>query len=88
MNPILLACTRTLKSGATWAGRLGQSRKRGIVSEKSISVKGNAASEHILRKHGFQYMSREQIEGSDRVLRRYELTKPDREIPDLQDSSA
>ena len=36
---------------------------------------GNAASEHILRKFGFRYVSREQIPRSGRVLLLYELSK-------------
>ena len=34
---------------------------------------GNAASEHILRKFGFTYLSREEVPGSDRIILGYEL---------------
>jgi [ribosomal protein S5]-alanine N-acetyltransferase len=36
---------------------------------------GNAASEHILRKFGFTYLSREEIPGSGRIILAYELSR-------------
>ncbi len=36
---------------------------------------GNVASEHILRKFGFKYVSREEIPSSGRIILRYELCK-------------
>ncbi len=37
--------------------------------------KGNDASEHILRKFGFHYVSREEIPGRGRILHFYELPR-------------
>jgi ribosomal-protein-alanine N-acetyltransferase len=37
--------------------------------------KGNDASEHILQKFGFKYISREEIPASGRVINLYELTR-------------
>jgi RimJ/RimL family protein N-acetyltransferase len=37
--------------------------------------KGNAVSEHILRKFGFKFISSEEIPASDRIINLYELTK-------------
>jgi ribosomal-protein-alanine N-acetyltransferase len=39
--------------------------------------KGNAASEHILQKFGFKYISQEEIPASGRILHSYELTRID-----------
>jgi ribosomal-protein-alanine N-acetyltransferase len=37
--------------------------------------KGNAASEHILRKFGFKYVSRHEIPGRGRIIQAYELVR-------------
>jgi RimJ/RimL family protein N-acetyltransferase len=37
--------------------------------------KGNDASEHILQKFGFKYVSQEEIPGRGRILLFYELLK-------------
>jgi ribosomal-protein-alanine N-acetyltransferase len=39
--------------------------------------KGNAASEHILQKFGFKYVTREEIPSSGRIILVYELERPD-----------
>jgi [ribosomal protein S5]-alanine N-acetyltransferase len=50
--------------------RLGLQR---VEAEVEI---GNAASEHILRKFGFQYVRREEIAGRGRVIDFYQLARP------------
>jgi ribosomal-protein-alanine N-acetyltransferase len=39
--------------------------------------KGNAASEHILQKFGFKYVSQEEIPSSGRIICLYELVRTD-----------
>jgi ribosomal-protein-alanine N-acetyltransferase len=39
--------------------------------------KGNAASEHILKKFGFKYVSQEEIPSSGRIILLYELAQAD-----------
>jgi ribosomal-protein-alanine N-acetyltransferase len=41
--------------------------------------KGNTASEHILQKFGFKYLSREEIPSSGRIILVYELAKAGRD---------
>lgn len=48
----------------------GRLRLRRILAEVE---KGNVASEHILEKLGFQWVGREEISASKRVICRYEL---------------
>ena len=52
-------------------GQLGLSRLLADVEE------GNVVSEHILKKFGFKYSSREEIPSSNRVLLFYRLTSED-----------
>jgi RimJ/RimL family protein N-acetyltransferase len=49
---------------------------RGLVADVEL---GNTASEHILRKFGFNYVGREEIPAGRRVMLTYKLTREHRE---------